>query len=280
MHLSDSRRRCHPKSDRLLDEPRVYSRALSQAEILSLVAGGAAESPSPSPFDGAVGIQTHGASWAPAGAATSYGVYLGTTESAVTSANTGSPEYQGSTSTADWEFPLQPSTVYYWRVDTVTGSGTIAGEVWEFTTGSEIFETGLIAHWKMNSGSSTTALDSTPNNNHATVNGASWTSGFEAGGLAFDGVNDSVTAGTGPSLSGQTNLTLTAWVKTSASSDQVIIQQRDGGFNGQYQLKVNANGTVGFFLYGNSAYQFNFTTTTTVNDGQWHFISAIRIGGN
>ena len=261
-----------------LDEPRVYSRALSQAEILSLVAGGAAQSPSP--FDGAVGVQTPGAGWVSASAATSYGVYLGTTESAVTSANTGSPEYQGSTSTADWEFPLQPSTVYYWRVDTVTGSGTIAGEVWEFTTGSEIFETGLIAHWKMNSGSGTTALDSTPNNNDATVNGASWTSGFEAGGLAFDGDNDFVTAGTGPSLSGQTNLTLTAWVKTSASSDQVIIQQRDGGFNGQYQLKVNANGTVGFFLYGNNAYQFNFSTTTTVNDGQWHFISAIRSGEN
>ena len=105
--------------------------------------------------------------------------------------------------------------------------------------------------------------------------------GYQGGGLDFDGIDDSVTFGNGPALSGATDLTLTAWVKTSASSEQVIVQQRaPNGFNGQYRFSVNSSGQPQFYLYGNSAEQFNFSSTTTVNDGQWHFVCAVRDGQN
>jgi hypothetical protein len=29
---------------------------------------------------------------------------------------------------------LQPGAVYYWRVDQVTGDGSVAGDVWRFQT--------------------------------------------------------------------------------------------------------------------------------------------------
>jgi hypothetical protein len=58
----------------------------------------------------------------------------------------------------------------------------------------------------------------------------------------------------------------------------VIIQQRNGGFNGEYQFAVNANGTLKFMLYGNWAYQFSFNGTRAVNDGQWHHVAAVRSG--
>ena len=32
--------------------------------------------------------------------------------------------------------PFQPNTTYYWRVDAVIGSSTVAGPIWSFTTGS------------------------------------------------------------------------------------------------------------------------------------------------
>ena len=124
---------------------------MTQAELQTVLDGGAAESPSP--FDGADGVSQTVASWAPSGAATSYQVYLGTSQAAVAGANTGSPEYQGSTTDTDWTLDLEANTNYFWRVDTVTASSTITGSVWNFTTGPVVYEAGLIAHWKMDEGS-------------------------------------------------------------------------------------------------------------------------------
>lgn len=134
------------------------------------------------------------------------------------------------------------------------------------------------AWWQLNDGSGTTVSDASGNGNVGNVTGASWTIGRQGGGLEFDGVDDQITFGTGPSLQGKTDFTVAAWIRSTA--DGVVIQQRNGGFNGEYQLRVNPDGTVGFFLYGNSAYQFDLTSLDTVNDGQWHHIAALREGIN
>ena len=141
-------------------------------------------------------------------------------------------------------------------------------------------EAGLVAHWKLDDASGAFAIDATGNGHTGTLNGPTWTTGFDAGALSFDGANDSVTFGSGPSLGGQTDLTLTAWINTSASTEQVILQQRAADYNGQYVLKVMANGTVNFYIYGNAAYQFNISTSVSVRDGEWHFITAVRDGMN
>ena len=31
---------------------------------------------------------------------------------------------------------LDPDTTYYWRIDAKNSSGTIVGEIWQFTTGA------------------------------------------------------------------------------------------------------------------------------------------------
>ncbi|SHK48169.1 Metallo-peptidase family M12 [Rubritalea squalenifaciens DSM 18772] len=262
----------------VLDEARVYGKAMTQADLQQVYDGGTAESPSP--FDGASEVNAPTASWAPSAAATSYQVYIGTNQTAVANATTASAEYQGSTANPEWIFDLDTDTTYFWRVDVVTASSTITGNVWSFSTDSIVYEAGLVAHWKFDEGSGASTSDSSLNSNTGTVNGASWTTGFTGNGLQFDGVDDSVTFGNGPSLGGQTDFTVSAWIKTSASSEQVIIQQRNGGFNGQYAFRVTASGTLNFYVYGNSAYQFNFSTTATVNDGQWHYVAAVRDGQN
>ncbi|MEO2014338.1 MAG: M60 family metallopeptidase, partial [Fuerstiella sp.] len=134
------------------------------------------------------------------------------------------------------------------------------------------------AWWKFDDGAGSIAIDSSGNNSDGTVDGAAWAGGVMAGGLQFDGVDDRITFGTGPSLSGKTDFTLSARVRTTTTSTGVIIQQRNGGFNGEYQFKVNSNGTLGFFLYGNSAYQYDFASTQTINDGEWHHVAAVRLG--
>ena len=120
-----------------IDEARVYSRALSFAEIQGLMDGGGAEAPNP--FNGATGVGSKSLSWTPGAAATSHNIYVGSSASAVAGANTGSPEYQGSTSGSSFYAPsLQPNTTYYWRVDTVTSGGVIAGTAWIFQTGPSV----------------------------------------------------------------------------------------------------------------------------------------------
>ncbi len=130
--------------------------------------------------------------------------------------------------------------------------------------------------WKLDDGSGTTAADFVSGAD-GTVNGATWTTGKVGGALGLDG-GDSVTFGTGPSLSGQVDFSVAAWIQTSASTSQNVIQQTVGDYNGEYLLSINSNGTVRFMIYGDYAYQFDFSTYVTVNDGQWHYVMAVRDG--
>jgi hypothetical protein len=143
---------------------------------------------------------------------------------------------------------------------------------------------GMIAYYKFDEGAGTTTADATGDGYTGTVNNATWTTGITGtsadDGLLFNGTSSDVTFTTSPSLSGTTNFTVGAWVRTTATTAGVIVQQRDAtgsGYVGEYQLSVGASGTVSFYIYG-SAYQFQLTTTTKVNDGKWHQITAMRNG--
>ena len=101
--------------------------------------------------------------------------------------------------------------------------------------------------------------------------------GYLDGALEFDGLDDTLNFGTGPSLGGTTDFSVAAWIKTSATANGVVIQQRNGGYNGQYRLRVNETGLLNFMVYA-GGYQFNMPTITTVNDGNWHHVMAVRQG--
>jgi glucuronoarabinoxylan endo-1,4-beta-xylanase len=139
----------------------------------------------------------------------------------------------------------------------------------------------LADDWDFNEGSGTTAVDSGPGGHTGTVTGATWGA---SEGLVFNGTSSNVTFGTGPSLNGQTDFTVSAWVQTTATAAGTIIQQRDpttNGYLGEYQVLMNSNGTVGFWVFGpESGYQWanTITTTTVINDGNWHLVTAVRHG--
>lgn len=108
--------------------------------------------------------------------------------------------------------------------------------------------------------------------------------GLDAGNKApsFDGLTGSINCGTNASLGGATDFTILAWVKTTATARGTIIQQRDvdtavAGYNGEYKISANDDGTVQFMLY-KDGYQFDFASTGVVNDGNWHQVAAIRKG--
>ena len=74
--------------------------------------------------------------WIPGQGATSHDVYFGTDSSAVSNANTSSPEWKGNqqTNIYDPPTPLANNTTYFWRIDEKNTSGTTTGYVWSFTT--------------------------------------------------------------------------------------------------------------------------------------------------
>ena len=91
--------------------------------------------------------------------------------------------------------------------------------------------------------------------------------------LSFDGVNDYVDLGANM-LSGNGNFSISLWVR-SQLSNQIIIQQRNGGFNGEYQLNFGANGQINFWTYSNG-YQWTVTSTDLYNDNEWHNIVVVQ----
>ncbi len=260
-----------------LDEIRIYRRSLDLTEITSLAAGGGSAS-NPSPLvDGAVVLpQGQDLSWKAPPATSSNDVYLGTDYLAVRDATPASPEYLGNTATTSWTPPALTEGLYFWRVDTSDGSTEFPGSIWFFQASSNLVD-GLIGWWRFDDGSGPIALDSSSSDADGTLDLPTWTTGVRDGALDFDG-DDRVECGTNASLSGTTPFTLAAWVlvPNGSTNNGVIIQQRNGGFNGQYQLRVASDGTVNFYCFGNSATQFDFPSASTVNDGQWHHVAASR----
>ena len=155
--------------------------------------------------------------------------------------------------------------------ETTTQQKVAECEIYNCENGQCKFSAGLIAYYPFTSDAS----DYSGNNNHGTNYGAVLDIGIIGSSYRFDN-NDYVDFGKGPSLSGKIDFSIAAWIKTSAGKEQVIIQQRNGGYNGEYQLKIKADGKLSFWEYGDKSFGFNLNSIKKVNDGNWHHVVAKR----
>ena len=84
---------------------------------------------SPSPANSASNVATNTTlSWTSGAGATSHNVYFGTANPPPSQGNQSGTSFNPGT--------LAASTIYYWRIDEVGGSGTVTGDLWSFTTQS------------------------------------------------------------------------------------------------------------------------------------------------
>ncbi len=125
--------------DGLIDDVRIYNRALTQDEIAEIMV--IPEASRSKPSNGAVDVkQIQILSWSPGEYAVSHEVYFGTDEEAVRNADTASPEYRGSRDLGSESYDpgmLEWDTTYYWRVDEVNNADPDSpwtGNIWSFTT--------------------------------------------------------------------------------------------------------------------------------------------------
>ena len=116
----------------MLDEVRIYNRALTQNEIQVVIQG--KEFPfafSPTPADGATLVDTPVIlSWTPGFGAQLHRVYFGDNFDDVNNAAGGIPQSAASFTPG----PLEQGKTYYWRVDEFDVVARHKGDVWSFTT--------------------------------------------------------------------------------------------------------------------------------------------------
>jgi subtilase family serine protease/subtilisin-like proprotein convertase family protein len=99
--------------------------------------------------------------------------------------------------------------------------------------------------------------------------------------LEFDGSNDYILIEEAAAIEGHDSMAVTAWIKTSSSTNQVIANQPyySGSSWWEYVLSVQSNGKVRWQnIQGNIG--FDLSSTKVVNDGQWHHIVAVRDNRN
>src|SRR6266511_1496066 len=151
--------------------------------------------------------------------------------------------------------PTQSSTLYTGAM-TLTSSAVLKAKAFksgynasseatasfsQATTGT--ISSGLVAYWKFDEGTGTTAADSSGNGNTGTLaNGPSWTSGIAGNALYFDGTDDNVTVADSNSLDLTNSFTFSAWVNpASAFTDFRSILAK----NYKYYLYASSTGFCG-----------------------------------
>ncbi|HXA45674.1 MAG TPA: glycoside hydrolase family 76 protein [Candidatus Angelobacter sp.] len=132
------------------------------------------------------------------------------------------------------------------------------------------------SYWPLDATSGTAATDVSGNGNNGTVSGASWSAnGLVNGCLVFNGVNSSVQI-TNPLVN---DFSIAFWVKTSQTAGAPEWYNGAGLVDGDYPGTANDFGTalVGSkFGFGIGNPDTTILSTTSINDGAWHFCVATR----
>ena len=250
--------------DGLIDDVRVYDRALSAAEVqtdMNLPVGAAGPSLD-APGGATVTNRTKttlSLQWTASSGASGYRVYRDGSQVDTTSA------------TSDTFSGLSCGTSYQLGVEAFDSAGNTSPRS-TLTASTALCDapTGLVATYSFDDGAGTVLSDSSGNGHNGTISGASWTAGHDGGALSFDGTSSSVDLGALGTFY-QSGFTLEAWVKKQSSKkDVAVLGSWNGGgpmlwvdhINGDNQLVMNS---------GMSNYLDSGQTPAI---GQWQYLTA------
>src|SRR3989441_20994 len=204
----------------LIDEVRIYNRALSAAEIqadMTTPVGGtpppdtqAPTAPGTLTATAASGAQIN-LSWA--AATDNVGVTAYRVERCQEAGGVNFLENAAPTGATYSDPGLTANTSYSYRVRATDAAGNLGpySNVASATTPNTV--AGLVAAYGFAEGAGTTVADSSGNNNTGTISGATWTTAGKFGSaLVFNGTNSWVSISNSPSLHLTTGLTLEACV--------------------------------------------------------------------
>ncbi len=256
----------------MIDNVRIYSRALSDAEVQTdmntPVTMWNAGFPS-APTNLAVTAQAQtsvSAQWTASTddvGVTGYNLYLDGTQ-------------VGTTTGTSYTFTgLSCSTSYQFGVEAVDGSANVSPRTL-LTASTALCDVpvGLVAAYSFDEGSGGLVNDASGNGHLGTISGATWTTGHFGGALSFNGTNASVDLG-GLGTFYQSGFTLEAWVQkqTASKNDVAVLGSWTSSGAGpmlwvdhvatRYQLTLGNNGLSGYLDSGHNPIA-----------GQWQHLAA------
>jgi hypothetical protein len=289
----------------VIDEVRVYSSALSAAEIqkdmTTPVAGSAPAPPAPPADTSAPTV----AITAPANGATVAGSVNVTADAADNVGVVGvqfkvdgvvhGTEDMSSPYGASWDTTTVPDGAHVLTAIARDAAGNSTTSVAVNVTVSNAAPPppqppppppppagGLVAAYSFDEGSGTAAGDSSGAGNGGVVGGATWAvSGKFGGALSFDGVNDWVTVADSALLDLTTGMTLEAWVKPAVTKSWPTVIQKENAPNLAYSLYANSDAGLGnkpsahIWIGGADR---NLRGGTTLPVGTWSHLAATYDG--
>jgi len=212
--------------------------------------------------------------WSPGATAITHDVYFGTNKNDVTNGTGGT--FKGNQPLKTFSpGTLLKDTTYYWRIDEVEADKTTkhTGDVWSFKTLPDITisDPNLVGWWKFDEGYGSIAYDWSGHGNDGRLGGdPQWVEGILDAALdldgsdyvAIDGVVDDITS---------TNITLSAWVKTTQGSEGNVFAANDSASDHPLMFGVDGGNP---YVYDGSAVEY----PPAMNDGQWHLLTYVRNG--
>ncbi len=134
----------------------------------------------------------------------------------------------------------------------------------------------LVAHWRLDDGSGTTAVDSSGNGHDGTLLlDPQWVAGKYGAALEFAGISGQRVEMEGyDGILGTQNRTVMAWIKTTGYGDWISWGQNTNTQKWIGRINDNAgNGTVGALRTECSGGYI--ISTTVLTDGEWHHVAAV-----
>ncbi len=177
---------------------------------------------------------------------------------------------------------LNPSTSYEIEVWGRKANGIRSLVPDELTVTTLASPTSLVAHYKMDDAAGqTVVVDATGNNHTGTAaNNIVSTTGKIGNAITFNfATPDYITIGSQAAFQITTNLTLTAWFKTTDVNGGILIS-RDDDTNRDYVLYVRDSGggnKASFYTYQSDVLK-RVTGDSSVNDGEWHMVAGVMDG--
>jgi len=168
---------------------------------------------------------------------------------------------------------LEMDKTYYWRVDEFDVLATYKGDVWSFKTLPVITITdpNLIGWWTFDEGSGDTPLDFSGYGNDGKFGGdPQWVEGVIGGAVDLDGDDYVVIDSVADDIT-STNITLSAWIRTTQGGEGNVFAANSGG---SHPLMFGVKG--GGEIYVNDGGDTYFPPS--INDNQWHMITYVRNG--
>ncbi|MFI7228439.1 LamG-like jellyroll fold domain-containing protein [Nonomuraea angiospora] len=269
----------------LIDEVRVYNKALTAAEIttdMNTPVGqqGPPDTQAPTAPGSLAATGGPGSAQLTWAASTdNVGVTGYTVHRSATAGFTPSGANQvGSTASTSFTDSGVAAGTYYYRVVAFDGSSNTSppsGEASAVVTQPPTVS-GLVAAYGMNAGNGTAVADASGNGNHGTATAATWSAGKYGQALSFNGTSSWVTVADSASLRLTGGMTVEAWVRPDNVSGWRTVLMKEFGADLAYAIMGSGSSGPGAFIYTSSGANAPAASNLPLNT--WSHVAATYDG--